>query len=164
MYNLTAIGKMLSFSAFTAFLAVSASAESLPAATSYKAILNVQDLFHGNKECPSGWIPLADSGQGIDSLAGSFSFTEQFCVDPATGVFRGDFVISHGSDEYGGPFNGTFVPSAGAFEVHATWRITRGSGTFSGIRGAGTGKGVASDNGGVPGVGAVLLDGAVHLP
>ncbi len=83
----------------------------------------------------------------------------------ATGQFCGEFKIAHSAtDTYFGVFNGTFVPSGQILEVHATWRITRGTGQFSGMAGAGTGKGTASVVNGSPGPGSLLLDGSVLMP
>lgn len=70
-------------------------------------------------------------------------------------------------NSYSGKFTGTFFPSNTIFEVHATWRITEGTGTFSHLIGAGTAKGIASvvpienDQGFIPGTGNIVLDGSI---
>jgi hypothetical protein len=133
-----------------------------PLASSYKSIINIRNLFPGNKTCPADWVAVGDSGDGNDSFGTTLTLTEQFCANPKTGQFSGDFTIAHSSsDAFFGVFNGTFVPSGKILEVHATWRITGGQGQFSGMRGAGTGKGTASVVNGAPGPGTVLLDGSV---
>jgi hypothetical protein len=147
------------------FLLLSIAANAAPLASSYKSIVNIKTLFHGSKTCPSGWIAVGDSGDGIDSFGTTLTLGEQLCANPATGQFFGEFKIAHSStDAYFGVFNGTFVPSGQILEVHATWRINRGTGQFSGLTGAGTGKGTASIVNGGPGPGSLLLDGSVLVP
>ena len=131
-------------------------------ASSYKSIINIRNLFPGDKTCPSGWVPVGDSGDGMDPFGADITLTEQLCANPSTGAFFGDFTIKHSTvDTYGGVFNGTFVPSGEMLEVHATWRITRGTGRFSDISGGGTGKGIGTVVDGHPGPGSVLLDGSL---
>jgi hypothetical protein len=143
-------------------LLVSIAANSAPLASSYKSILNINSLFKGTKTCPTNWIPIGDSGDGIDSFGTKLTLSEQFCANPSTGQFFGQFKIAHSSkDVYFGDFSGTFVPSGEIFDVHATWRITGGKGQFANLHGAGTGKGTASVVNGGPGPGSVLLDGSV---
>lgn len=135
-----------------------------PLVSSYKSIINIKNLLQGNKTCPAGWSAVADSGDGMDSFGSNLNLTEQLCANPANGEFFGNFTITHtASDAYFGVFNGAFVPSGNILEVHAMWRITGGKGQFSGIRGAGTGKGTASVVNGGPGPGSVLLDGSVGI-
>jgi hypothetical protein len=135
-----------------------------PLASSYKSIINIRNLSKGTRTCPAGWSAVADSGDGSDSFGTTLSLNEQLCANPATGEFFGNFTITHtASDAYFGVFNGTFVPSGNILEVHATWRITGGKGQFSGIHGAGTGKGTATVINGGPGPGSVLLDGSVAV-
>lgn len=135
---------------------------SLP--TSYKSTSNITSLGPGTDDCPTGRIPLEVFGYGMDSF-GPFKLTEQMCADPLTGVFAGQFKIEHsGEGYYCGPFNGTFFPSGDIFEVHATWRITDGTGKFFHLAGAGTAKGAAAAVNGGPGPGTLLLDGSIVFP
>lgn len=135
-----------------------------PLASSYKSVANITSVGLGTNACPDSQVPLAVSGNGLD-LFGKYLLTEEVCADPATGVFRGHFDIQHpGDGSYSGRFNGTFVPSGQMFEVHATWRITHGTGSFSNAAGAGTAKGIATVVNGGPGPGAIFLDGSILLP
>jgi hypothetical protein len=152
---------------FLTSLLLSIGANAAPLASSYKSIISIKTLFPGSKTCPSGWVAVGDSGDGTDSFGTTLTLSEQLCANPATGQFFGEFKIAHSStDAYFGVFNGTFVPSGQILEVHATWRINRGTGQFSGMTGAGTAKGTASVvNGGPgPGPGSLLLDGSVLMP
>src|SRR5258708_10687888 len=125
-------------------LLLSIGANAAPLAGSYKSIINIKTLFPGSKTCPSGWIAVGDSGDGTDSFGTTLTLSEQLCANPATGQFFGEFKIAHSStDAYFGVFNGTFVPSGQTLEVHATWRMNRGTGHFSGLTAAATGKGTA---------------------
>ena len=98
-------------------------------------------------------------------MLGHYALTEQLCADPVTGAFTGSFEIKHPRDcSYSGEFNGTFFPSGEVLEVHATWRITHGTGAFSNMIGAGTAKGVATVVNGGPGPGTIVLDGSIQIP
>jgi hypothetical protein len=137
-----------------------------PVATSYKATANITSLGQGTNDCGADRIPVSVSGNGVD-FDGPYILTEQLCVNPVNPlavVFSGHFEIRHpGEGSYSGPFNGTFVRSGQVFEVHATWRITKGDGVFSKMVGAGTAKGVAMmgvDGG--PGPGTIVLDGSTQ--
>lgn len=147
------------------FLLTTNALNAAPLAVSYKSNLSITALFPGSRICPSGWIAVGDSGNGIDSFGTALTLTEQLCANPATGEFSGDFEVAYGSsDSFSGKFNGTFVPSGEILEVHATWRITHGKGKFLGMNGAGTGKGTASVVNGGPGPGSLLLDGSLLIP
>src|SRR5260370_39750698 len=90
-------------------LLLSIAASAAPLANSYKSIINIKTLFPGSKTCPSGWIAVGDSGDGIDSFGTTLSLSEQLCANPATGQFFGEFKIAHSStNAYFGHFNGTF--------------------------------------------------------
>jgi hypothetical protein len=135
-----------------------------PLATSYKSTANITSLGLGTSDCATGQIPIAVSGTGTD-LFGAYTLSEQLCADPLSGAFAGTFKIIHsGSNSLAGKFNGTFFPSGEIFEVHATWTITKGTGVFSHMVGAGTGKGVATAFNGAPGPGTLLLDGSIVVP
>lgn len=139
-------------------------AQAPPLASSYKAIANITSLGPGTNHCPHEQVAVGIAGNGMD-LFGPYTFTEEMCADPDTGVFAGRFDIEHSGDgSYAGPFNGTFFPSGAMLEVHATWRITHGSGEFSKAMGAGTAKGVATVVDGGPGPGTIVLDGSIVVP
>jgi hypothetical protein len=142
----------------------SIAATAAPLAASFKSISNITSIGPGTNTCPPHRVPVAASGNGTDTF-GEFTFTEQFCANPLTGQASGQFTIVHnGAGSLLGGFNGTFVPSGQILEVHATWRISGGTGQFSHVTGAGTGKGIASVVNGGPGPGTVLLDGVILVP
>ena len=145
-------------------VAVSSGAVAAPLATSYKSTASITSLGLGTNACPTGEVPVAVTGNGTDPF-GDYTLTEQICASPVTGGFAGRFKIVHpGAGSYSGTFNGTFFPSGQILEVHATWRITKGTSAFSHVVGAGTGKGVATVVNGGPGPGTLLLDGSILVP
>lgn len=147
-----------------ATLVLCASAVAAPPAASYKSTAAITSLGPGSNVCPANQFPVSVAGNGID-LFGIYTLTEQLCADPVTGAFEGQFEITHkGEGSYSGVFNGTFFPSGELLEVHATWRIAGGSGAFSHLLGAGTGKGTATVVNGGPGPGTLLLDGSILIP
>ena len=148
----------------SSLLVVSSCVFASPIAGSYKSIVNVTSLGPGSNVCPNSQIPVAVSGKGTD-LNGHFVLTEELCADPVTGAFTGSFEIEHSREcSYSGEFNGTFFPSGEVLEVHATWRITHGMGSFSNMIGAGTAKGIATVVNGGPGPGTIVLDGSILVP
>jgi len=142
-----------------------ASSQRPPLALSYKSATTViPGPADAGDTCSSGFIPIDTTGSGIDSF-GSFELKEDVCVDPTNAVFKGTFKISHEEgNAFSGVFNGQFIPSGQILEVHATWRVTNGSGPFLGASGAGEGHGVASVINGAPGPGMIFLDGSLILP
>lgn len=144
-------------------MVTSSAALAAPLASSYKAIANITTLGPGTNSCPEGQIPVATSGNGMD-LFGKFTLTEELCANPVTGAFNGQFEFRHdGNGSYCGNFSGTFVPSGQMLEVHATWRITHGTGAFEHAFGAGTAKGIATVVNGGPGPGTIVLDGSILI-
>lgn len=146
-------------------ISVTALGAQAPVANSYKSTANITSVSLATNDCPPGRIPFFVAGNGVD-YAGSYSLTEQLCVNPSTFVFSGRFEMRHTEKgfqgTYSGPFNGTFFPSGEVMEIHATWRITKGDGAFTNMIGAGTAKGVASIVDGGPGPGTLVLDGSTH--
>ena len=141
----------------------SSGAIAAPLAASYKTTASITSVGPGNNNCPAGRVPVAVSGTGTDPF-GDYTLAEQLCANPLTGQFGGQFKIVHSAmGAYSGGFNGTFFPSGQILEIHATWRITSGTGPFSGLTGAGTGKGVASVVNGGPGPGSLVLDGSIFV-
>lgn len=137
-----------------------------PVALSYKSITSVAIAGpDGDTDsCPAGQVPVETSGTGNDTFGG-YTLSEDLCLIPQTAVFSGTFKIQHGNgNSFSGKFNGQFIPSGQILEVHATWRVTSGTGIFLNAGGAGTGKGVATLGPAGPGPGGLLLDGSLILP
>ena len=142
---------------------VSSLALAAPLAASYKSTASITSVGPGTNVCPANQFAVAVSGNGTDPF-GDYILAEQLCVDPVTGVFAGRFTFEHsGQGFYSGSFNGTFFPSGEVFEVHATWRITKGTNMFFHAVGAGTAKGIASVENGGPGPGNIVLDGSIVI-
>jgi len=155
----TAIAWIISSAAYSA-------AANPPVAWSYKSISSItMASSDGDADtCPAGDVPVEITGGGNDNY-GAYGLSEDLCLDPITAVFSGTYTIQHGSgNAFSGKFNGQFVPSGQILEVHATWRVIKGSGIFLNAIGAGTGKGGATIVNGAPGPGSLFLDGSLILP
>ncbi|SCX57016.1 hypothetical protein [Nitrosospira sp. Nsp1] len=128
---------------------------------SISAITHEQTGYRPN--CASGFGGTT-TGAGISSLVGAVSFAGSDCITPAATSFSfiGEMVFTvWGGDELFANYSGSFTPTAypSIFSLtDSTFKITGGTGNFSGATGGGTLRGIQNI---ANGIGLIQLTGQV---